>query len=365
MSDSLDIISIDSKIRANFKAEMNQIDTHKERLFGIEESIKTVGLKARLLNTLLQAKKELQEYIYNIDNEIDYNFYIIKTIPLIDEYSKLLTVPIKISFMGKPQKKNPKTEEIIKKYIEIASAYVDIDMEYDTKNNILIICKNCNNKKDFEIIEYNTYTCMKCFAQQTIMKHVSSSYNDIDRVNISSKYMYDRKVHFRDCIKQYQGKQNSTVHPKVYSKLQDQFELHHLLTGDLSNTNREIFFSKVTKNHILIFLRELGYSTHYENVHLIHYNFTGIKPDDISHLEDILLDDFDALTDLYDKKFKNINRKNFINTQYVLYQLLQRHKHKCKKEEFIILKTIDRKFFHDEVCKVLFEELGWNHVPYY
>ena len=65
------------------------------------------------------------------------------------------------------------------------------------------------------------------------------------------------------------------------------------------------------------------------------------------------------------KKFKHINRKNFINTQYVLFQLLRRHRHSCKKEEFIILKTIDRKFFHDEICKELFEELGWNHSPFY
>ena len=114
-----------------------------------------------------------------------------------------------------------------------------------------------------------------------------------------------------------------------------------------------------------MFLKDLGYSNHYENVHLMHYNFTGIKPDDISYLEDKLLNDFDSLTELYDKKFKHIKRKNFINTQYVLYQLLQRHKHECKKEEFIILKTIDRKFFHDEVCKELFESLGWNHTPFY
>ena len=61
----------------------------------------------------------------------------------------------------------------------------------------------------------------------------------------------------------------------------------------------------------------------------------------------------------------NINRKNFINTQYVLYQLLLRHKHSCKKEDFIILKTIDRKYFHDEICKSLFEHLGWNFSPFY
>ena len=71
------------------------------------------------------------------------------------------------------------------------------------------------------------------------------------------------------------------------------------------------------------------------------------------------------LTNMYDKIFKNIDRKNFINTQYVLYQLLRRHKHPCNKCDFSILKTIDRECFHDEVCKKLFEKLGWNHTPYF
>jgi hypothetical protein len=71
------------------------------------------------------------------------------------------------------------------------------------------------NKKDFDIFEENTYICTKCYARQNVIKH-SSSYTDIDRVNISSKYMYDPKIHFRDCIKQYQGKQNCTIPEKVY-----------------------------------------------------------------------------------------------------------------------------------------------------
>ena len=78
------------------------------------------------------------------------------------------------------------------------------------------------------------------------------------------------------------------------------------------------------------------------------------------------MDDFDILTNLYDKNFKNkpgFERKNFINTQYVLYQLLLKYKHVCKKEDFTILKTVDRKSFHDDITKTLFEELGWNMSP--
>ena len=32
----------------------------------------------------------------------------------------------------------------------------------------------------------------------------------------------------------------------------------------------------------------------------------------------------------------------------------------AKKEDFNILKTIDRKSFHDDICVGLFAELGWN-----
>ena len=52
--------------------------------------------------------------------------------------------------------------------------------------------------------------------------------------------------------------------------------------------------------------------------------------------------------------------KSFINSQYVLYQLLRKYNYHCDKEDFNILKTSDRQNFHDDVCKELFKTLGWN-----
>jgi hypothetical protein len=140
-------------------------------------------------------------------------------------------------------------------------------------------------------------------------------------------------------------------------------ESHHLLSGN-KNTPQEIRYAKVTRDHILMFLKELKYSKHYENVILIHFNLTGKRPDDISHLEEALLRDFDILVEAYDKHFRSsVSRVNFISTQYVLYQLLLKYKHPCKKDDFMILKTIDRKSFHDNIAQELFSILGWNHSP--
>ena len=360
MSD-LDILSIDANIRKNFEEEFLKLSEHNEKLLEIEDSLKNENLRRRIRISLEKARDELRTYINNISSHKQHHFYIMETIPFIEQYKEMLKTPIKVSFLGKVVKNDKEKRHVIDLYIEAASKYVNIEIEQSKPQKVN--CNNCDNKKDFDVVNVNTYICTNCYSSQTVMKH-NSSYTDIDRVNISSKYTYDRKVHFRDCINQYQGKQNSTINQKIYDDLESQFRLHHLLK-EYPGVPKSIKFGGVTKNNILIFLKELGYSKHYENVHLIHYNFTDIKPDDISYLEEQLLDDFDVLTDLYDKRFKYINRKNFINTQYVLFQLLSRHRHSCKKEEFIILKTIDRKFFHDEICKELFEELGWNHSPFY
>ena len=360
----LDILSIDIKIKQKFKEEVEKLPEYKERLLDLEKTIKE-KLSSRSYKMLLYNITELREKIDQLSINKKLNFYIAKTAHLIEKYKNILQTPVKLNFLGRATRDNKEKNKIISEYLELAQQYTEIEIE-PVKLSIdnQVICNNCTNKKLFDIIDNSIYICLLCGAQQEILLH-TSSYKDIDRVNISAKYTYDRKVHFRDCINQYQGKQNSTIDSKVFTRLLNQFEKHHLLVG-CKSTSKEIRCKKITKEHIHLFLKELEYTKHYENVNLIHYQITGIKPDDISYLEDKLLDDFDILTDLYDKKFKNkpgFDRKNFINTQYVLYQLLIKHKHPCKKEDFTILKTVDRKSFHDDITKILFEELGWNMIP--
>uniref|UniRef100_A0A6C0CXV9 Uncharacterized protein n=1 Tax=viral metagenome TaxID=1070528 RepID=A0A6C0CXV9_9ZZZZ len=359
MSD-IDILNIDIMIRQNFENESRKLIEYEKSLDNINKSLNLNSLNSKHTSILNKAKNELEFYIYNIKDKTDLNFYISESIELLEQYKNILKIPQKMSFVGKQVKNDKEKQKIIDIYLEIASKYVNINIEKKGNKPSKIICNNCSNKKEFEI-EGDTYICNQCFSQQIILRH-TSSFNDVDRVNISSKYIYDRKIHFRDCINQYQGTQNSTVEPKVYNDLEEQFELHHLLIGE-KDTPKEKRFANITKVHVTMFLKELGYTKHYENVHLIHYNITGIQPDQIGYLEEQLLDDFDILIELYDKMFKNINRKNFINTQYVLFQLLTRHKHPCTHEDFTILKTIDRKNFHDDVCRQLFEHLGWNFHP--
>lgn len=355
----IDILSIDEKIQKKFNEERKKLGEYKERLEILKKN--KSFLAERIRKNISCEINELEKKINNIENDEQLNFYISDSAELLEKYKKILTTPIRMSFSGKKIKPNSDKKKIIYEYLQIVKKYSKSDFIFQSNDSDVQVCDNCQNKKDFDLIEGGISVCLNCCAQKTIIKQ-TSSYRDVDRVNITAKYTYDRKVHFKDCINQYQGKQNSTVEEKVYLDLEDAFDRHHLLVGD-KTTKKEIRFEKITCEHVFLFLKDLKYSKHYENVNLIHYNMTGKKPDDIGYLEHRLLDDFDRLTTLYDKKFrKNIARKNFINTQYVLFQLLTRHKHPCQKEDFSMLKNVDRTTFHDEICKELFEELRWNHT---
>jgi len=224
-------------------------------------------------------------------------------------------------------------------------------------------CKRCHSSMDqFHIFE-NHLVCSCCGLVLNAL-HSTSSYKDMERINISSKYLYDRRIHFRNSISQFQGKQNAKIDAEIYNKIIEQLYIHGLIPDNYEDLPKEVAFQEVTKEQILLFMKENHFTKHYDDLTLIHHQLTGKPAPDISHLEVQLLNDFDILVEMYDKKFKKkqgkMERKNFINTQYVLYILLRRHKYPCRKEEFNMLKTIDRQHWHDIVCSELFSEIGWS-----
>lgn len=373
----MDIMEIHSKILFFYENEINKIK---------ECENKTQELK----NMFLQNNNKLIEYQINCNESylthskyysIDY--YLHKVSFILQEYSDILNTPLSIDFMTNKVTENPRKQELTSQYLKIIKEFPNIknymggicDIQkvgnINTESDVSekTVCPVCSNDRNFEIVE-NYKICIECGVQQMTSKTMNS-YNDGDRINIYTKYSYDRKNHFRDCINQYQGIQHTKIEDDVYLALENEFKKHHLLVGD-ENTPKLERFKNITKKHVLLFLKELKLNKHYENFVLIHSKMTGKSADNISHLTPKLLEDFEKLTELYDKMNKedklpkcdslsfDISRKNFINTQYVLYALLCRHKHKIDKSSINMLKTKDRLFWHDKVIKVLFEQLGWN-----
>lgn len=374
----IDIGRIDQKLREKWQKkqdEIGEIDTKIKEFLDILDSDEKMELSVFVRKDVEQKVRDLNEEKQRILELLSItDFYTMEVNELLRKRAQ--TMPQKISFMKK-DKTDVVSSDLTRTYLEILRKYDlfnedtifnDIDMDIATANakkaREKIVCSLCKSTDFMHLADLNLMICQTCGRQEDkLFKTVS--FKDISRVNMSNKYTYERRIHFKDCINQYQGKQNATIDDKVYRDLEEQFERHNLLVGDASMPKKQRF-ENVTKDQIMMFLKETGHTKHYEDIVLIYHTMTGKKVDDISHLEAKLMEDFDKISDLYDKKYKmerKIERKSFINTQYILFQLLRRHKYPCKKEDFNMLKTLDRQSFHDEIVRDLFEQLSFNFTP--
>ena len=250
--DGNDIFNIDIHIKSIFKMETDKLDIYRERLAYLQEILDRDVITSRRKTIIENNITILRQTIFKIENNNELNFYIAETAQLLNKYKKILQTPVKVSFTGKKNKNNNEKTKIVTDFLNIAKKYINIK-NILSKKNYKIVCDNCDNKQHFDIIDNSVYICLECGAQQEIFLH-TSSYTDTSRINVSSKYSYDRKVHFRDCMNQYQGKQNSTIEQTIYDSLYDQFEKHYLLVGDKKMTRKKRC-KKITKEHIHIFLR--------------------------------------------------------------------------------------------------------------
>ena len=363
----IDILNIDKNIRDKWKLNEDKMIDIKNNINDINEILSDVSLSSHIVKDLKIKIKVLKDEMNKCENyHMNLNFYIMDVTSILESYKKMITKPKKISFMVKKENENQDVRIIVKQYLEILDLY---NISYGDLNEIVSSnnkspikkkeCKKCKSTQEFVYNEYNNVEICEYCGIQEEKAYKSSCYKDISRINISNKYTYERRVHFKDCINQYQGKQNATIDDKVFVDLESQLLLHGII--DKSRN-----FMNVSKEHILLFLKETGHSKHYEDNVLIYHKLTGKKIDDISQLEDQLMEDFDKISNVYDQKFKftgKIDRKSFINTQYVLFQLLRKHKYPCKRCDFNMLKTLDRKSFHDEIVKEIFEHLNFNFTP--
>ena len=155
-------------------------------------------------------------------------------------------------------------------------------------------------------IEQNNdyYVCDTCCKISTIIENSDRSPNRTSN--------YDRKAKFRECISRYQARQDVLIDKRPYEK----YLLRHY--GDLS---------KVTKKQIFHMLVDLGKENQVKHIHLIHYEITGVPPNNIDYLEESLMHDFEVLMGAKPPQ-------RVVSIRQVFYHLLRKNGVACCKEEF-------------------------------
>jgi ribosomal protein L37AE/L43A len=352
-----DILSIDKKIKLYYSSSENKnIESIRKKIIEIDKVLEHSDiLRYGDKNNLQFQKTCLEKELYTLYYDDNFSRYISDTQQYINEYTELLDKKISVSFI-----KSQKTDDIIKRkneiisnYLKLARNYYNIEEFITEKYVTKMICSECDNDT-FDESNEHVHICLKC-GNQTLIYGGTTIQNDSSRINSTSKYTYDRKVHFKNTVYQYQGKQNSTIKPEVYTRLNDKFKFHKLLTSGSGKST----YRNIKKEHIYTFLKENGDSKHFEDVTLIHYVITGIKPPNISDLEEELFMEHEKILEVYET-VKEDDRKNFLNSKYILCQLLHKHNRKFNEDDFAVLKTVDRLTYHNDICEKIFEKLDWT-----
>ena len=184
-------------------------------------------------------------------------------------------------------------EKIVSEFESIASRYVPI------VGRKLPNCCDCGGT-----IEWGDEHCVcdTCCKISTAIEGF-----DLLRNKVSN---YDRKPKFLDCISRYQARQDVVIDKKLFEKY---------LSKHYADP------SKVTKKQIFLMLTTLGMKDQIENLHLIHYELTGVPPKDIRHLVPTLIRDFEILMK---------SSEGVVSMRQVLYDLLRGNGVECCREEF-------------------------------
>lgn len=345
----MNFIEIDNFITTFLLKNIETYNNSIERM-KIYSNVDLERIGGRIHNDIVNDLKIIDELKFS---ENILNLYKTKTNSIIKNFIKILKTPIQNNNLKQLEEAEKQKKHLSNLYLYT----IKICIPYEILQKLLILeetilnvnyCDNCENTEEF-IKDNDILICKVCFSEIIKMAYYNNrSFN----YNGSIKCNYDRLSHFKECLKQYQGKQNTYINPKVYENI----KIALLNNGIIKNYNE--IPTKVNKTHIIYFLKELGYTKHYDDYILIHYNLTGIKPDDISHIEDKLTNDFIKISEKYMELF-NKKRKNFIFMKFFLYILLIKHEYKFNEEDFQSVKSTEKKTERDKICKEIFNSLGW------
>lgn len=354
------ILDIDINIKNSLMSEYKKLPKYKKQLEILQSQLKlcdTFNNKKELQSSI----DKLEQKILKLNNNLLYEEYICSTNDIIEKYSKLHGKRNKISF-DSDDKKDPEKEKLITEYIDIAGKYVVLNINLSKK-------KNDNKCSQCSSTDIKNAICNNCGTEDTV--YIDNSFKDSDRINTNSKYKYERKQHFNETIKQFQGEQTKKINSAVFVDLEKEFEKNYLVNdkkyeGKNPVEKRHLKYSRISKEHIRIFLKKTSHSKHYEDSNYLYHYYTGKPCPDISSYISDLQDDFAKLIEAFDKMLISgeiKGRTSFLNSQYILFQLLRRHKYKCNVEDFNLLKTKDKVQQHDDIYFKLCQIVKFDFIP--
>jgi hypothetical protein len=216
-----------------------------------------------------------------------------------------------------------------------------LDLHISVKNSNMFIpvsplsfseSKECLCGSSYNSTKYYETEQIQCTNCGLILHNpYSIAWSDLSRVHASPVYIYDRKVQFKDCILQFQGK-CGPIDVDLLKNIS--------ISKNINKIEFTKYLKKVTKNRAQL-----------DQIHSLYYYYTGKIIPDLSSIETILLKDFDKFSELYTSK--NV-KGHFVSNNFLLFQFLKRYNFLIKPDDLLL-----NEIKYDENCQNCFQELNW------
>ena len=249
--------------------------------------------------------------------------------------------------------------KIIDEYLNIARKYINIEVVKLPRKPELS-CTNCGfNLHDLALNTDDVVACPYCSCERIKITRIQLASEDSE--SNSDKNSYEDRENFYKSILRYQGRQTNVIpEEKIFRALDTYFTECRLPIGSevkLMPANKRGRRGKTSIPLLIDALKSTKYSKYYEHVYLIANHYWGWIPNDITHLEDKLMADYDATQTVYNR-IPHGERKAALNTQLRLYVQLLALGHPCQKTDFKIPKSQVSLDFFQQMWQTMCKETG-------
>lgn len=371
---------IPSEVVASYTNDFNLLYIHEIIIRKLGEEYSKLNDLKRELNEELEIiktpqtiieRKQTKKRIQKLEDEIEeietgrrMKVYMEKAEPMIKYYKNMIPRKRKKDFTAtkakkikemEEEEKNPKYQvkmRLIQNYLDFAGQYIDITIIHRKKN--VNKCGCGYDLTDVFIDNFGTQVCPGCRTERYII-----GFNLYKSDTLASRNDYSDRDNFEKALMRYQGKQIDKIPEVLFEELDTYFSSRGnpvsktIKVRQLNSRGRK---EGTDLDMLYRALLDTGYSSFYEDANLIAHRYWGWKLPDVSHLEAVIMQDYEKTQRVYNMLPKD--RSSSLGTQFRLFKHLQLRGHPCVYKDFKIVKMLESLEYHDETWRLMCEGCG-------
>lgn len=367
--DNYNILNIDDLITKKLRQEKyTDLDDLKIKYKNLEHQTsrpQNYVSRETAINKMIEIKKEIDK-IERGENLLTYEAKVKNLITSYKKYSGLIkTVSFEISDNNEEIEDNSnydleKFEErnnIIEKYLEIASTYININIvKINTSRKE--VCCGCGIS--LSKILSNDDGFVRCPNQECQTENIMIANTKITKEGIYNNSAPESIDNFLKAFIYYQGLQNVKLHENLFIKLDDHFRKIKRPTGDqikkLPLTDRGM---RGDTDHKMMWtaLSSIGFSEYFKHSNYICNIYWGWTLPNVMHLRELIIYHYNITQQIFNKiPVEERERDSSLGVPYRLWRHLQLVGHKCYIDEFKIVVNRESLNCHDKLWKRMTDE---------